>query len=49
MIHFGLVGHHTEDRAQNPLCDRRSASDADISSSDTFAVFIFSLQTKELS
>ncbi len=38
MIRFSLTEHHIEDRAQNRLCDGRSASDADISSEDWSAL-----------
>ena len=38
MIHFRLVEHHIENRAQSRLCDGRPASDADISSEDRDAV-----------
>ena len=38
MIHFSPVEHHIEDRAHTRLCDGRSASDADVSSEDWFAL-----------
>ena len=38
MIHFSPVEHHIRNRAQNRLCDGRSASDTDVSSEDWSAL-----------
>ena len=38
MIRFSAIEHHIEDRANARLCDGRSATDADISSSDWSAL-----------
>ena len=38
MIHFSPVEQHIENRAQNRLCDGRSASDTDVSSEDWSAL-----------